>query len=179
MYYNINTKEQKDHYELCQYLNASIPYDTEKVGEDWYLIHIAPLPNTEVNMKAVYGDITIVDDRCIQNWKIVPMSEDEIKTLSEEQDEQSLAEKKSQRTVAVSNIVVEVDGMKFDGNEVAQARMSRVLLAHYQDQDAKISWVLADNSVAEVFVWQLKKALEQATAKQAELWIAPYVPSEE
>lgn len=96
----------------------------------------------------------------------------------EEIEAQELAEAKAERAEAVSKIIVEVDGMKFDGDETAQTRMSRTISAAMalgvDLNTEKRTWVLADNTVAEPTIAQLAKALELAGNEQTRLWTVPY-----
>ena len=96
----------------------------------------------------------------------------------EEIEAQELAEAKAERAEAVSKIIVEVDGMKFDGDETAQTRMGRTISAAMalgvDINTEKRIWVLADNTVAEPTIAQLAKALELAGNEQTQLWTVPY-----
>ena len=89
-------------------------------------------------------------------------------------DEEKLIEAKTERAEVVSKIVVDVDGMKFDGDETSQARMSRaVLLAvvFNKDLDATTTkWVLADNTVVYPTIRQLAQALMLAGEEQTAVW---------
>jgi hypothetical protein len=44
-------------------------------------------------------------------------------------DAERMAQAKSARSAIVSNIIVEVDGMQFDGDESSQDRMTRAIVA--------------------------------------------------
>ena len=96
----------------------------------------------------------------------------------EEIKAQELAEAKAERAEAVSKIIVEVDGMKFDGDETAQTRMGRTISAAMalgaELNTVKRTWVLADNTVAKPTIAQLAKALELAGNEQTRLWTVPY-----
>lgn len=95
----------------------------------------------------------------------------------EELAEQALAQAKVERAKAVSNITVEVDGMIFDGGEIDQNRMSRMVAicqANNLPMDTQITWVLADNTIAQPTIQQLAKACLLAGQKQTELWVKPY-----
>lgn len=96
----------------------------------------------------------------------------------EEIEAQKLAEAKAERAEAVSKIIVEVDGMKFDGDETAQTRMGRTISAAMalgvDLNTEKRTWVLADNTVAKPTIAQLAKALELAGNEQTRLWTVPY-----
>jgi hypothetical protein len=81
---------------------------------------------------------------------------------------------KSERADYVSKIVVEVDGMKFDGDETSQDRMARSVVALNDDSET-VQWVLADNTVAQVTRVQLKQALRLAGEAQTAIWANPYL----
>ena len=96
---------------------------------------------------------------------------------AEELAEQELAQAKAERAEAVSRITVEVDGMVFDGDEKAQERMSRtvsIATANGMPMTTETTWVLADNTIAQVTLQQLAKACLLAGQKQTELWTVPY-----
>lgn len=80
---------------------------------------------------------------------------------------------KEERRQAVDGIKVEVDGMVFDGNEIAQARMTSKIVGWPEGVD-EIDWVLSDNSVASVTRAQLQNALVLAGKQMQALWLAPY-----
>lgn len=90
----------------------------------------------------------------------------------EQIEAEALAQAKAVRAEAVSKIVVEVDGMKFDGDEVSQGRMARSAVAMMDDET--ITWVLNDNSIAQVTKEQLLKALRLSGEEQTRLWTMPY-----
>ena len=101
-----------------------------------------------------------------------PMKSEEEKQLEEQQ--RLLTEAKTKRAEEVASIIVEIDGMVFDGDEKAQERMARaVTMADSLDEETE--WVLHDNTVAIVTAGQLKRACREAGKKQTELWIVPYV----
>ena len=79
---------------------------------------------------------------------------------------------KAEREEFVSKIVVEVDGMMFDGDEVSQDRMARSIIA--LDLGEKVQWVLADNTIKMVTRAQLREALRKAGTAQTAIWSDPY-----
>lgn len=95
----------------------------------------------------------------------------------EEKAAHELEQAKAERADAVANIRVWVDGMEFDGDETSQERLSRTITAATAT-GAKMTdyttWVLADNTVAQVTIEQLATALRKAGEKQTELWTKPY-----
>lgn len=99
-------------------------------------------------------------------------------TRPEKTEEEINAEKllmaKSERADYVSKIVVEVDGMMFDGDETSQDRMARSVVALNDDTET-VQWVLADNTIAQVTRVQLKQALRLAGEAQTAIWANPYL----
>lgn len=94
----------------------------------------------------------------------------------------AMSDAKTERTEAVASITVEVDGMVFDGDETAQDRMARAITMFTSSglpADTTTSWVLADNTVAQVTIGQLTQALLLAGQKQTELWTKPYETTED
>ena len=86
---------------------------------------------------------------------------------------EALEHAKDERAAAVATITVEVDGMIFDGDEVAQERMSRAVTLADSPEETTL-WVLHDNTVAIVTADQLRRACKAAGQKQTELWTVPY-----
>lgn len=80
---------------------------------------------------------------------------------------------KNERRRAVDGIRVEVDGMVFDGNEIAQSRMISKIVGWPEGVD-EIDWVLSDDSIASVTRAQLQNALAMAGKAMQALWLAPY-----
>ena len=87
---------------------------------------------------------------------------------------EEMVKAKSERADYVSKIVVEVDGMKFDGDETSQDRMARSVVALNDDSET-VQWVLADNTIAQVTRIQLKQALRLAGEAQTAIWANPYL----
>lgn len=110
-----------------------------------------------------------------------PLPEDALLEAPAKTDEElateKLAQAKAERADAVSKIVVTVDSMVFDGDETSQERMARTITAAVatgEDMSATTTWVLADNTVAQVSIKQLAQALRAAGEAQTELWTVPY-----
>lgn len=76
---------------------------------------------------------------------------------------------KRTRAEAVASIVVEVDGLLFDGDEVAQTRMARAAVVMQDDETT--TWVQANNIPVEVTKAQLIEAVRLAGAEQTRLWV--------
>lgn len=88
--------------------------------------------------------------------------------------EQILQEAKAERNQAVNNIVVEVDGMIFDGNEDAQRRISVAITTANITGQQSVDWVLKNNTVATVTREQLEKVLALSMQEMQRLWTLPY-----
>ncbi|MBQ4844933.1 hypothetical protein [Pseudoalteromonas sp. MMG005] len=76
---------------------------------------------------------------------------------------------KAQRAIDVAAITVEVEGLVFDGDEMAQTRMARAAVV--MDDTESVSWVLADNSQTRVKKAQLVAACKAAGLEQTRLWM--------
>lgn len=94
-----------------------------------------------------------------------------IKT-EEELEIERIANAKEKRASIVASIIVEVDGMKFDGDETSQDRMARSIVA--LNDGETVQWVLADNTIAQVTKEQLRQALRLAGEAQTAIWANPY-----
>lgn len=86
-----------------------------------------------------------------------------------QQHDRAFAAWKRERQTSVDSITVTVDGMVFDGNEVSQNRMARVI-ASVDAMEQTAEWTLANNDVANVTMGQLKQALALATEAQTAIW---------
>ncbi len=73
------------------------------------------------------------------------------------------------RMEKVGSIVVEVDGLRFDGDEDSQNRMARAVAAADSLLEAT-EWTLADNTIAMVSVQTLKIACRLAGEEQTRIW---------
>lgn len=92
-----------------------------------------------------------------------------------------LVQAKAERAAAVSAITVTVDGLVFDGDETAQDRMARTITAATAtgaSMTDTTTWVLHDNTVAQVSIQQLATALRLAGEAQTALWTVPYESAE-
>ena len=81
----------------------------------------------------------------------------------------SYEEWKVERQSLVDAIIVEVDGLVFDGDEVSQNRMARAVTAA-DTMDETTEWTLHDNAVATVTMRQLKQACRLAGEAQTAIW---------
>lgn len=111
----------------------------------------------------------------VRRFQIVALPE----PTEEEIKAQELANAKNQRAQEVSELTVTVDDMVFDADESAQQRITRVITIAESAELASIDWVLADNTIANVTIDQLKQVLAKAVLAQAELWTIPYQKDEE
>ena len=138
-------------------------YEIGQIFEGEYAPEVAIWCNEN---NAYIEEIEAVDG--VRQFKIVAVPE----PTAEELAEQALAQAKVERAEAVAKIVVEVDGMKFDGDETSQGRMARSAVA--MNDEETIVWVLHDNAIAQVTKAQLLQALRLAGEEQTRLWTMPY-----
>lgn len=148
--------------------NDIIPFEEIKQAADW------------VNAQ---GNYWLEDYQLDSQGRMQLIVKKQPDPTPEEIAEKELEQAKAKRASSVSKIVVEVDGMKFDGDEIAQTRMGRTISAAMalgvDLNTEKRAWVLADNTVAEPTIAQLAKALELASNEQTRLWTVPYQSNSE
>ena len=124
-------------------------------------------------------DCQETEKQIIQAWNGSYYIEDEVPEMPEDvAAAKALEEAKEERAKEVAKIKVTVDGMVFDGDEIAQNRIGRViaaaLLMGVDINTTKQTWVLADNTVAQPTIKQLAQALKLAGEEQTKLWTVPY-----
>jgi len=86
----------------------------------------------------------------------------------------TLSKAKQQRAQAVAAIkVTTLAGNEFDGDEEAQGRMARAIVA-LPDDVTIVPWVMADNAVVPVTKPELREALQLSLTAMATEWIKPY-----
>ena len=81
---------------------------------------------------------------------------------------------KSQLAVSVRSIVVTVNGRKYNGDEEAQSRMARaVIAAEFRGSSVIPAWKLADDTVAQdVPVDDFKEAVALSLEAQSDVWFS-------
>lgn len=102
-----------------------------------------------------------------------------VEPTEEEKKEAALKQAKEERAQAVAKIVVEVtraDGtvLKFDGDEVAQARLDRAISVAKITGQETTDWVMSDNQIFAITVPEAEEALAKAMNSMGKLWTKPY-----
>ena len=111
----------------------------------------------------------------VQAWDGAYYLEDEVPEMPPEvAAAKALEEAKEERAEEVGSIKVTVDGMTFDGDEVAQQRLARAIMVAEITGMNETKWVMADNTVHTITVAQAKEALSKAMLQMGELWTVPY-----
>ena len=120
-------------------------------------------------------DCLETDKDIVQAWNGMFYLEDEVPEMPPDvAAAKALAEAKEERAESVSGIRVTVDGMVFDGDEVAQQRLARAIMVAEITGMNETQWVMADNTVHTITVTQAKEALSKAMLQMGELWTVPY-----
>ena len=149
-------------------LNEVIPYELIKDATDY--------------VNSIEGNYYLEDYTLDENGYMQLIVRQWPEPTAEELAAQALATAKDERAAAVASITVEVDGMVFDGDEVAQERMARTVIAATATgasmEDTTV-WVLHDNTVATPTIRQLATALRLSGEEQTRLWTIPYESKEE
>jgi hypothetical protein len=90
--------------------------------------------------------------------------------------EEILAQRKAERQALVDAITVTTStGHTFDGNEEAQARISRAIQTAEIAGIESTTWVLANNVPTVVTLPELKEALVLSMQAMGAVWAAPYL----
>lgn len=134
------------------------------------VIEIAEFGKNEKHYKKFGYELLDVEESEKGGWYLVGSAP----TYTEEEiAAQELVKAKQVRAEYVSKIIVEVDGLPFDGDETSQDRMARSIVA--LNDGETLQWVLADNTIAQVTKIQLKEALRLAGQAQTAIWANPYL----
>jgi hypothetical protein len=81
-------------------------------------------------------------------------------------------EKRERQEATNAILVTTSQGNVFQGDEISQSRMGRVLGAYAEElPDATVDWILADNSVANVTLAELDEALRLSVDAQNAIWM--------
>ena len=79
--------------------------------------------------------------------------------------------KKAKRTTAVESIIVTIStGKAFDGDELSQSRLSRVVTAMQLASVTEGFWTLANNEITAVTLAELQEAIMLSITRMSELW---------
>lgn len=78
---------------------------------------------------------------------------------------------KQTRQAVVDAITVTVNGKVFDGDEISQGRMARALKVADITGQTSCTWVLHDNTAAQVTREDLAQALSLAMQAQGTIWV--------
>jgi hypothetical protein len=87
----------------------------------------------------------------------------------DELEKQQYQEWKANRQTAVDNIEVSYNGVIFQGDEISQGRMARVIIGT-TDDITTVLWTAKDNSIHELNRIDLKAILSDAVNQQSGLW---------
>lgn len=137
------------------------------------VIEIAEFGKNEKHYKKFGYELLDVEESEKGGWYLVGTAP----TYTEEEiAAQELVKAKQVRADYVSKIIVEVDGLPFDGDETSQDRMARSIVA--LNEGETVQWVLANNTPTLVTKEQLRTALRLAGEAQTAIWADPYLATE-
>lgn len=94
----------------------------------------------------------------VKQW-LAEGNEPEAEFSAEELESQRVASLKQAKKIALDNIVVDVDGKLFDGNETARLNIMSAIQASELFELNETGWKLADNTAVLVNLAELKMAL--------------------
>lgn len=118
--------------------------------------------------KAVLSTPELVDRVYTEVWEVVDLQDDEKAQMLVVSKEAH----KRERERSVSEIVVQTAaGNIFQGDEISQTRMTRVITVLSTGFANTVPWILANNTVIQADIAELTEALALAGAEQARLWV--------
>lgn len=148
------------------------------------------IANANIHAIQWYGDHGVVEQKVggsrlttieevqyfVDLWEQERVKVETPPSIEPDSPEKIMNRKKVERQKDVDKLIVTTkSGKPFDGNEIAQDRMARAILA--LDPLEKTMWVLANNTVdMQVSREELREALRLAGAAQTAIWAIPYHP---
>lgn len=146
----------------ANWLNLSTPEDKAEHG----IVEITegPKPDFDPAKQELYQG-PLDPATATTTWLVRDFSESELANRANQ--------KRAITKAQLSSLTVTTkSGRVFDGNELAQSRISRKLQAMQLTGELSTTWVLHDNTQAEVTMTELGEVLVLATTEQARLWTA-------
>ena len=134
--------------------------DTNKIL-GWYSDEIhseIPTPNIEV-VEKVWQEAININANCYEDGKFIVKDFRTDEEIELAKIERIKSELKSAKKIALDNIVVDVDGKLFDGNETARLNIMSAIQASELFGLNETGWKLADNTAVLVNLAELKTAL--------------------
>lgn len=139
---------------------AHLEKDTNKIL-GWYSDDIhsdIPTPNIEVTDE-VWQEALNINANCYEDDKFIVKDFRADEEIELAKIERIKSELKSAKLIALDNIVVDVDGKLFDGNETARLNIMSAIQASELFGLTETGWKLADNTAVLVNLNELKMAL--------------------
>jgi len=165
---------------VAPWFNTPIGFDVKEVLGDFPLLkEISPINEdgtVNTHKRAILDSLATKEDGSYYNYYLTTVDVDGIHQpnlvkIQDDIDAQALEDWKASRAEAVSEIVVEVNGKKFDGDEQSQIRMGRTWVL--MEDLSTTQWSLADSAsgvMTEVTKEELKEACRLAGLEQTALW---------
>lgn len=117
-----------------------------------------PTPNIEVS-EEVWQEAININANCYEDGKFIVKDFRTAEEIELSEIEKIKSELKSAKKTALDNIVVEVDGKLFDGNESARLNIMSAIQSSELFGLTETVWKLADNTSAVATLDELKMAL--------------------
>lgn len=153
-------------------LNFDYPSNPNIHAIQWYGDHGIVEQKTGGSRPTILEEVQFFVDL----WEQEKIKSDTPLPIEPDSPEKIMKRKKGERQKDVEKLSVTTQsGKAFDGNELAQDRMARAILA--LEPLEKTMWVLADNTIdMQVSREELREALRLAGAAQTAIWAIPYQP---
>ena len=157
MFYKTDSEFGITHQAACKRANVSAPVGVLAIG---HFVGYEPTPIPEYDA-STHRAVEVYPEGTLQQWDIVPLTEEELAA--------NASNERAQRKSQIDTLKVTTSaGNTFDADEVSQSRMARVILT--MNDNAKVEWIMADNTTANVTKAELLEALALACEEQTALW---------
>lgn len=175
MWFETSTNKIYETHSDIRLANSTISLPLVLTDEVIIQLGLLPLVDSEKPTETEYVNQCVVDtivangNTAIRNWKLIPLTEEQISQKKLDK----LAKAKAERSEKIASITVTTQaGNTFDGDEKSQDRMARAI-AVMDDVDT-IPWVMHDNTVSVVTKAELREALKLAGPQMAMIWVSVY-----
>lgn len=151
-------KDQETGETIYEDTKQQVGFKVVNIPETW--VELEPTDPRAKPSKTHFLDV--IDDELVL-VQIPEKTEDQIAQIE-------WSEKKIERAAAVQAIKVTTSSGKiFDGDEIAQERMTRAITASTSEEE-KTMWKLADNTLVTINVAELREALRLSGEAQTTIW---------
>ena len=163
----IGEQEYKDLHPNVSFAESFVPGDADRV-------HPSEPPALSQYQRAVRDGVKRKGGRYVWAWRIENWTPEEIAAHDDQVGAAARQAAKAWRANQIANIVVNVNGKAFQGDEISQGRIMRKVVEMGFSGAETTRWKLADNTDADVTLAELQQAIIHAASAQSAIIFADY-----